>query len=134
MEKNINKAKAIAMANEIIELINRQDATCAEIYYAIAKVCGSLVESSIQVFPREEAVATIIGAIKIACSTDMEKTSFDAISWHKGMRAEIDIRTLTRGTLRKVVDVVGVDFSSECITLSDGERRYHRMLNEIKLI
>lgn len=64
----------------------------------------------------------------------MEKMQFDSIRWHKGMKAEIEVRAITRGTIRKSVDIVGVDFASENITLFDGIRYYHRAFNQITII
>lgn len=63
----------------------------------------------------------------------MEKIKFDDVRWRKGMHADIEVRTITRGIVRKDVIIVGVDFTSENITLSDGDRYYHRTFNQITL-
>ena len=63
----------------------------------------------------------------------MKKIKFDDVRWHKDMHANIEVHTITRGIIRKNVTVVGVDFPSENIVLSDGDRYYHRKYNQITL-
>lgn len=60
--------------------------------------------------------------------------TFDEIRWHKDMWAHIDVHTLTRGVVRMAVKVVGVNFETSVITLTDGERLYHRTFEQIELI